>query len=185
MPCKEYGGTIAQWEENVEKGDGWNQGIPVNIVRCTDGVHLPVGAVVEGYRVKSMLSADAETEKYICEKYGEDCILTYYVSRTPDVEALDKIRSLKNPHLLKLYKSGTYGDKAFSITEYIQNGSLSAENRPLGEKSAKNVITQVLDGLKALHEAGLVHGGIRPENLLTHTSHMKKANGYSIYSKRS
>ena len=32
----QFAGTMAQWAA-IEKGEGWNEGVPATVVHCTDG----------------------------------------------------------------------------------------------------------------------------------------------------
>jgi serine/threonine-protein kinase len=53
--------------------------------------------------------------------------------------------------------------------EYIDCGtllSLLAERGPLDLKEAQDVASQFLAGLEAIHQAGLVHRDVKPENIM-------------------
>jgi WD40 repeat protein len=51
--------------------------------------------------------------------------------------------------------------------EYLQHGDLSKHLfRPLPEDEARTICTQVLEGLKCMHENGFVHRDLKPQNIL-------------------
>ncbi|MCR5621493.1 MAG: leucine-rich repeat protein [Treponema sp.] len=177
-----YGGTIAQWKA-VQKDFLWYSDVKTKTVRCTDGEY-PIDTPTVGdligdshssgrYKILSQLPADSgEAEIYVCKKGGTEYILKYYISHTPDSEALEKLKALDNPHILKVYESGEYNGRPFTVTEYARGGTLAQKDGnggytylPLTEEEAKKVAADVIDGLRAIHGAGLIHRDIKPENL--------------------
>ncbi|MBQ6976241.1 MAG: serine/threonine protein kinase, partial [Selenomonadaceae bacterium] len=55
-------------------------------------------------------------------------------------------------------------NKTFVVEEFFSGENLSAKN--LTESQAKNFILQLCDGLKILHNLGIVHRDIKPSNLI-------------------
>ncbi len=71
-----------------------------------------------------------------------------------------------NPHELwaKIFFCVEDDDKTFVVEEFFSGENLSAKN--LTESQAKNFILQLCDGLKILHNLGIVHRDIKPSNLI-------------------
>jgi tRNA A-37 threonylcarbamoyl transferase component Bud32 len=66
------------------------------------------------------------------------------------------------------YGEGTAGEAPYLVTELVEAPSLAGllAVGPLEPARAMNVLSQTASGLHAAHAAGLVRGGITPENLL-------------------
>ncbi len=75
-----------------------------------------------------------------------------------------------HPGIVTIYGSGfTSGGAPYLVMEYMTGGSLAdalLQNGPMLWTDAFQVGTQVCDALQAAHDAGVVHGDVKPENLL-------------------
>ncbi|HEU5472482.1 MAG TPA: serine/threonine-protein kinase [Actinophytocola sp.] len=76
-----------------------------------------------------------------------------------------------NPHpaLPRLYTDATGADPPFITTEYIDGPALRediAANGPLDEDEVALLGAQLLTGLNALHQRGIAHLDIRPDNVV-------------------
>jgi len=75
---------------------------------------------------------------------------------------------IAHPNVARVFDLETDEDYPYAVTEYAQNGTLrrfiDTEERRLS--SALQYFLQVLNGLSTAHDADLVHGGIKPENIL-------------------
>lgn len=76
---------------------------------------------------------------------------------------------LRHPHVALLLDGGTSDGRPFVATESHSGGDLRSKVRdegPLTIPDACRVIGQAARGLAALHDLGIVHGEVRPANLL-------------------
>jgi TonB family protein len=78
---------------------------------------------------------------------------------------------LSHPHLLRLFQAGRceLGGIAllYVVTEYAEeNLSEVLPQRPLNDAEARDMLRPVLDALAYLHGKGLVHGHIKPANIM-------------------
>ncbi|MET0133211.1 MAG: serine/threonine-protein kinase [Kibdelosporangium sp.] len=75
---------------------------------------------------------------------------------------------VEHPHLVRTVSFRLVDDQAWLVTELARGGSLRPmlDRGPLPTGWVTEVIDQVLDGLTALHAAGVVHRDIKPANLL-------------------
>lgn len=74
-----------------------------------------------------------------------------------------------HPHVVTLYDAVRAGNRwrptSWLVMEYVAGGSL--DNRPVMKPgAAARIGAQVADALQALHSKGIVHGDIKPGNLL-------------------
>jgi serine/threonine-protein kinase len=72
-------------------------------------------------------------------------------------------------HIVEVYDLGSLADGThYMVMELLQGQELAARLRaegPLDQITAAKVAVQLLDGLKAAHDAGILHRDLKPENL--------------------
>lgn len=75
---------------------------------------------------------------------------------------------LSHPAIVEVHDLDTSEQFPFAVTEYAPNGSLRRFVEEGGRELqvAFEYFVQVLHGLKAAHDKGLVHGNIKPENVV-------------------
>ena len=84
------------------------------------------------------------------------------------VEALI-LKKLRHPHIINLFDFYKESGKSFLVLEYLQHGDLYtflSKTSKVPEKTACQVIRQVLSALAYCHDQGVVHRDIKPENVL-------------------
>ena len=85
------------------------------------------------------------------------------------------LRQLDNPHVVKVYESGSVGEEGgdgqayYYAMEYVDGETLLAKLRRERRLTWPTVIdygVQVCSALKAAHDAGIIHRDLKPSNLL-------------------
>ena len=74
--------------------------------------------------------------------------------------------SAQSPYLVTLYDAGQQDHTFFYSMQYFAGGSLAAPSRTLTRSDVLRAVAQAARAAHALHEAGLVHRSIKPENVL-------------------
>jgi serine/threonine protein kinase len=82
---------------------------------------------------------------------------------TRELRAFAAVRS---PYLTTLYDAGQEGNRFFYSMPYFPLGSLAAPARPLDRPEILRAVNHASLAAHALHEAGIVHRGIKPANVL-------------------
>ena len=81
-----------------------------------------------------------------------------------------RLRSLSNPHIVKVYDLFEENGTAYYVMDYVDGENLSARlkrtNAPLAESDVRNYLNQILDGLEAIHNEGMFHLDIKPANIM-------------------
>ena len=81
-----------------------------------------------------------------------------------------RLRSLSNPHIVKVYDLFEENGTAYYVMDYVDGENLSARlkrtNAPLAESEVRNYLNQILDGLEAIHNEGMFHLDIKPANIM-------------------
>ncbi len=79
------------------------------------------------------------------------------------------IASIRDEHLIAIHEVGEFDSLPYFVMEYLPEGSLQnyiSRNGPLPLATAIRVTQQVLWGLQAVHNRGLLHRDIKPSNVL-------------------
>jgi len=80
--------------------------------------------------------------------------------------------SLNHPHILTVLDAGEWEGREYLVAEYLDGKTLrdwvSAEKRTW--RQVVELLVGVADGLATAHAAGILHGDIKPGNILIHSS---------------
>lgn len=78
------------------------------------------------------------------------------------------LRTLDHPHLVAVYDLVVEGGSLATVMEYVPGGNLRTRMRraPMATEQALTVLAQISHALAHIHAAGLMHGDIKPENIL-------------------
>lgn len=71
-----------------------------------------------------------------------------------------------SPYLVTLYDAGQQGGLFFYSMPYYPDGSLAEPRQPLRRERVLRAVAQAARAAHALHEAGVVHRSIKPQNVL-------------------
>lgn len=78
--------------------------------------------------------------------------------------------SCRHPNVIRLHDYVATPELCYLVMEIADRGDLRKElatlQQPFPAETALRLTQHILAGLKAIHEAGIVHGDIKPENLL-------------------
>src|SRR6185369_13329813 len=87
---------------------------------------------------------------------------------TPPEEEFAMMRALKdNPHIIDVFAFDTTADDIrFMIMEYAEGGSVRdlLREKPIPPEEALQILISTARGLKAMHDLGLVHLDVKPQN---------------------
>lgn len=90
---------------------------------------------------------------------------------------------LSHPNLVGVYDFNSDGDHVFLIMELITGGTLRellAERGAMPDYAASAVMRSVLTGLAAVHNAGMVHRDLKPDNILIDGNHQVKLSDFGL-----
>lgn len=89
-----------------------------------------------------------------------------------------RLRSLSNPHIVKVYDLFEENGTAYYVMDYVDGENLSARlkrtNASLAESEVRNYLNQILDGLEAIHNEGMFHLDIKPANIMVDSHNVVK-----------
>lgn len=116
--------------------------------------------------------------KGVCQRDANNTMIS--ISNTENVENFRQLRekfkkearrlhSLNNPHVIKVYDLFEENGTAYYVMDYVDGECLSsrlAQHGPLPESLVRNYLSQILDGLESVHDAGIWHLDIKPANIM-------------------
>ncbi len=97
-------------------------------------------------------------------------------------EAARQVAALRNPHVVGVYDL-VVEDGVFLVLELVPGASLRAVAAPgqaLPPASAIAAVDDVLNALETAHQAGIVHGDLRPEHVLITPNGIAKLGGFAV-----
>ena len=140
---------------------------------------------IEGYRIVARPGSPIFSSTFLGESLSPTAsyqrvifkLLSALHAHTPQQqqEILDKIaplQQLKHPYILPILAVGFHKDTPYIMTKYLPAGSLHArlQRRPPGQptpmEDAMRILAQVGQAIYYAHQQQVVHGYLKPQNIL-------------------
>ena len=148
------------------------------------GALLP-GVVVGGrYEIESLLGRGGSARAFLVRDplLRRKVVIKEIADARGAAQALAEARvvgSLSHPNIVAVHDTLPWGGGYLIVMEWVERGTLQTlldEADELPADAARVLAEDVLSGLAAVHERGLVHGDVKPANvLLTRDGHAKVA----------
>jgi eukaryotic-like serine/threonine-protein kinase len=152
-------------------------------MQATHPIHSPPATRVQvrGFRLLKKLGQGGMSEVFLAERARAGTVCALKVLRAEGasasvlnlfIEECGVVSRLDSPYVVKIYEHGVTDDYLFVAMEHIQGGDLR-ERIQLGIEpaEARAILRQLAHALDAVHGAGLVHGDIKPQNIMFRDAH--------------
>lgn len=128
----------------------------------------PTGVVLEGALLEAGATAAPPGSERVALKVRTPATSLAEGLRTRYGADLDALAATRSPRLLPVVRVGVHDDRFLTVTPYVAGGDVAARLAfgPLDPTTTLEWATALAEGLAAVHGAGLVHGGVRAQNLL-------------------
>ncbi|MDX1612262.1 MAG: serine/threonine-protein kinase, partial [Candidatus Thermoplasmatota archaeon] len=132
----------------------------------------PGRTVLSRYRIEGLLGEGGQgvTYRALDTTLGREVVLK--TLHGPDPRKLLKeaqaLAAIQHPNVVSIHDVERVGDHVYLVMEHVAGGTLRErlDAGPLGDGGFRSVAEDLLAGLEAIHEAGLVHRDIKPSNVL-------------------
>ncbi len=110
---------------------------------------------------------DNQTTVSVSNSENTDC---FQQQKNKFKKEAHRLRKLNNEHIVKVYDLFEENGTAYYVMDYVDGEDLAERlkrtNSPLSEQEVYQILPQILDGLKAIHDEGLCHLDIKPSNIM-------------------
>jgi len=136
-------------------------------------VRLPI----KGYRVVGKLGQGGMSVVYLVEREADGLQLALKLLDARGAESsgllerfiqeFEVLSSIIHPNVAAIYDQGVTDEGLFILMEYFERGDLKRRVRKgMTPQQATAVMLQAASGLREVHERGVIHRDMKPENLL-------------------
>lgn len=97
----------------------------------------------------------------------------------------DAAATLQHPNIVTIYDVGESNNRPFIVMEYVRGFTLKSliqQRGAIEKKEAIFIATQICEGLKAAHDAGVIHRDVKPHNILIKADSTAKITDFGIAS---
>jgi len=136
-------------------------------------------ASISDYEVLGLLGEGPHARCYLARPPGhpgegvvvEGVVVKVFTERVSEpafdraVRVLRAVAAVRSPHVVHVFDAILGENFAYAMA-YLPLGSLAEPTGPLARPEALTALEHAARGAHALHEAGIVHGGIHPGNVL-------------------
>lgn len=81
-----------------------------------------------------------------------------------------RIRQLKNKHIVSVHDLFEENGTAYYVMDYVDGENLAERlkrtGKPMSEQEVSDILPQILDALKSVHDAGIWHLDLKPANIM-------------------
>ena len=132
------------------------------------GEILNVGDVIGGtYTLTAKLNVTTgEADLYICSDGRESYVAKIYRRKIAiKEEVIEKLMAIHSPYVARVYATGEVNGFPYEIIPYYKKGSLEGKVFSYTELKT-SIIPALNEGLKVLHDNGIIHKDLKPSNIM-------------------
>ena len=146
--------------------------------------------VVPGYRLQREIGRGARSHVYLASHHARGGTVAIKVTRaSTDDPGLDRrftegaraARTLDHPNVVRVLEAGKLDGAHYRVMEYVRGGDL--DHNLANGLHLQNLLTATKDVAAALdyaHGRGVIHGDLRPENILLDEQGAVRVSGFAM-----
>jgi serine/threonine protein kinase len=121
------------------------------------------------------------TSRYVAVKIlapvlaGDETLVQHFKQQS------ELLAKYEHQHLLPIYDSGVEDNVVFRVERFVENRSLGDHlSWFYNPKDAQTLMGYIAEGIQYIHNQGLVHGNLRPSNILLNDQHQPLLTDYGL-----
>lgn len=126
------------------------------------------GEIIDNkYTIESKMNIlTGEADLYICSDGVDDLVIKIYRRKMAIKEEVSEVlKAIDSPYVAKVYDTGEIDGFPYEIIPYYKNGSLEGKLFSY-EQLKTSIIPALNEGLKVLHDNGIIHKDLKPSNIM-------------------
>ncbi len=125
------------------------------------------GTAISGYVTERVISENTgEATVLLCSKDNQRYVIKlYHRNKRPKEDILDKLKNMDSPYITAICDTGEVSERFYTVTKYYEGGDVTSASPVTEEFVEKILIPSVNEGIRALHNVGIIHRDIKPSNL--------------------
>lgn len=143
-----------------------------------EGQTLGARIKVPGIRILHMIGEGGMSRVYLASREKDDEPLVVKILRTEVTEDKNSlarfleeyalIERIRSPHVARIYGHGVAEGNAYLVMEFFDGGDLSQrlQGKPMDAPAALEVFRELMFALGDIHETGVLHRDLKPQNLM-------------------
>lgn len=143
-----------------------------------EGQSLGSRITVPGIHILRMIGEGGMSRVYLASRESDDEPLVVKILRTEitdDKNALERfleeyalIERIRSPHVARIFSHGVSDGHAYLVMEFFDGGDLSQRlnGKPMDPDSALRIFRELMFALGDIHETGVLHRDLKPQNLM-------------------
>ena len=142
------------------------------------GERVGAGSITTVFR-----ATDRTEQRTVVVKLLHRQLAASETARTRFRQQAERASRLAHDHLIPIYDLGEEQGCPYLVEEYLPGGSLGeyiARAAPLPLDEALNLTHDIATGVGRAHSRGLIHGDLRPSDILFTTDHRPKVGGFGL-----
>ena len=123
--------------------------------------------IFQKYKTLNQLEVSSgEADLYLCTDGENQYVAKIYKRRFAiKQDVIDALLKIDSPYVAKLYETGEFNGYPVEILPFFEKGSL--QGRTFSEDYIVHIlIPNINEGLRAIHEAGIIHKDLKPSNIM-------------------
>ncbi len=138
---------------------------------------MPIDIVIPRYEILRTLGHSEHANVYLASAEARDEHVALKVTELAEPDSADThehlareyeaIAALDHPNVVDIYDYGVHAGREYLAMEYFARGNLRGRmNEPMTVAAALGYAERVAGALEVVHEAGLVHRDLKPQNIM-------------------
>ncbi|MDX9975406.1 MAG: protein kinase [FCB group bacterium] len=129
------------------------------------------------------LAKDTQLDRWVALKFLGALVDSSEEYRQRFIREARAAARINHPNIISIYDISASSGKAYIAMEYVEGPSFArylSEKGKLAPREAVNIIAQACSALAAIHESGIVHRDIKPDNILLAKGSLVKLTDFGL-----